>query len=467
MLRPAARSTRVRITLTTVGLVVAALALAGAGLAASYHVRQHRAAEHTASADAAAVVALARRGPLPKLLPALAPGPFTLVQVVDAAGNVVAATPGLDNRPPIVGADRLGRRATVDLSRLPFTTVPQRTRVDTIPINLDAQPATVVVVASTADNERSEATLRSGLLVGLPVLALLGALLAWVATGRALRPVEGMRRQAADITVRDLHMRIPTPPGHDDIARLATTLNEMLERLDASSGEQRRFVSDASHELRSPLAGIRTALEVALAAEPPGDHRRLLDRLLVESHRLESLLDQLLVLARTDEPRATTRSSPVDLSSLVLDEIHRPARPGVTVTSEVADGVTVDGDADLLTRVIRNLVSNSVRHATSKVIVRLNSDADAVRLRVTDDGPGILPADRDRIFDRFVRLDDDRGRSTGGAGLGLAIAHDAIAAHGGTITVADAEPGASFIVVLPRHNPQRRQSPVLVSRHSS
>jgi signal transduction histidine kinase len=241
----------------------------------------------------------------------------------------------------------------------------------------------------------------------------------------------------------------------------------MLERLDASSVEQRRFVSDASHELRSPLAGIRTALEVALSAEPPGDHRRLLDRLLVESQRLESLLDQLLVLARTDEPRATTRSSPVDLSSLVLDEIHRPARPGVTVTSEVADGVTVDGDADLLTRVIRNLVSNSVRHATSKVIVRLTGDADAVQLRVTDDGPGILPADRDRIFDRFVRLDDDRGRSTGGAGLGLAIAHDAIAAHGGTITVADAEPGASFIVVLPRHNPQRRQSPVLASRHSS
>jgi signal transduction histidine kinase len=240
----------------------------------------------------------------------------------------------------------------------------------------------------------------------------------------------------------------------------------MLERLDASTAEQRRFVSDASHELRSPVSGVRTALEVALAAQPSGDHRRLLERLLLENHRLESLLDQLLVLARTDEPGAITSLGPVDLSSLVLDEIHRPARRGVTVTSDVAGGITVDGDADLLTRVIRNLVSNSVRHATSKVVVRLTDDADAVRLVVTDDGPGVPPADWDRIFGRFVRLDDDRGRSTGGAGLGLAIARDAVAAHGGTIAVADAAPGASFIVVLPRHNTERRP-PAVTSRRSA
>jgi signal transduction histidine kinase len=466
MLRPAAMSTRVRITLATVGLLVAALALGGVGLAASYHVRQEHAVEGTARGDAAAVVALAHRGSLPKVLPALAPGPFTLVQVIDAGGNVVAASPGLDNRPPLIGADRLGRQTSLELSRLPFTRTPQRTRVDTIPVALNGQRATVIVVASTADNERSEATLRSGLLIGLPLLALLGGALAWVVTGRALRSVEAMRRQAADITARDLHMRVPTPPGHDDIARLATTLNEMLERLDASTDEQRRFVSEASHELRSPVSGVRTALEVALAAEPPGDHRRLLERLLLENHRLESLLDQLLVLARTDEPRSIARLEPVDFSSLVLDEIHRPARRGVTLTSEVPDGITVDGDTDLLTRVVRNLVSNSVRHATSKVDVQLTDDSNGVRLVVTDDGPGVPPADRDRIFDRFVRLDDDRARSTGGVGLGLAIARDAVAAHGGTIAVADEAPGASFIVVLPRHN-ARRQSPVLTSRHST
>src|SRR5882757_5404697 len=127
MLRPAAMSTRVRITLATVGLLVAALALGGVGLAASYHVRQEHAVEGTARADATAVVALAHRGSLPKVLPALAPGPFTLVQVISATDNVVAASPGLDNRPPLIGTDRLGRKTSFELSKLPFTRTPQRT----------------------------------------------------------------------------------------------------------------------------------------------------------------------------------------------------------------------------------------------------------------------------------------------------------------------------------------------------
>jgi signal transduction histidine kinase len=264
-----------------------------------------------------------------------------------------------------------------------------------------------------------------------------------------------MRRQAADITAHAMHMRIPTPPGHDEVARLATTLNEMLERLDTATAEQRRFVSDASHELRSPLTGIRTALEVAIGSEPNADHKRLLERLLAENLRLEAMLGQLLTLGHIDERRSFELSAPVDFSRLVVDEVHRPETAGITVTSDVADGIFVNGDAELLARVIRNLLSNGIRHATSAVSVHLTADSQVVRLAVTDDGPGIAAADRHRIFDRFVRLDDHRGRATGGAGLGLAIARDAVVAHGGTITIADTEVGASFVVALPRHSTDR------------
>jgi signal transduction histidine kinase len=224
----------------------------------------------------------------------------------------------------------------------------------------------------------------------------------------------------------------------------------MLERLDNASSEQRRFVSDASHELRSPVSSLRTALEVSIDAEPSPERRLLLNRLVDEVARLESLLDQLLVLARSDEHRPSTHASPVDFSGLVRDESHRFDDHGVSIRCNIAEDITLEGHADVLTRVVRNLVSNATRYATSEVVVELTSNAAEVRLVVTDDGPGIPPADHERVFGRFVRLDEHRARSAGGSGLGLAIARDAAAAHGGTIRVADHEHGASFVVTLPR-----------------
>lgn len=441
-------STRVRITVTTVVLLAAALVAMGAGMALRYRRVQEHAVEQTAQAQAGAVVDLARQGPLPTVLPALAPGPFTLVQVVDADGRVVAATAGLEKAPPVVGIGQLGRRGRVEQSQLPFTSTPQRTLVETVPVVLDGRPATVLVVSSLADTHRGETTLLLNLLVGLPLVAMVGAILAWTAVGRALRPVEVMRRQADDITERRLHMRIAQPPGDDAIARLATTLNQMLERLDRSALQQRRFVADASHELRSPLTGIHAALDVAIGGEP--DNRAFLERLLKENERLEKLVDQLLVLARVDEGRQIRRE-PIDLSALVGAEIRRVAiGGGPTVDVSLQRGVTVLGDRELLARVVTNLVSNAVRHAGSIVTVELTSDNGDVQLVVADDGPGISPADRERVFQRFVRLHDDRGRATGGAGLGLAIVHDAVVAHGGTIAIDDRQPGASFTVHLPR-----------------
>jgi signal transduction histidine kinase len=189
---------------------------------------------------------------------------------------------------------------------------------------------------------------------------------------------------------------------------------------------------------------------VSINAEPSDAHRDALGRLLAEVRRLESLLDQLLVLARGDEHPPPTQAGPVDLSGLVLDESQRYASPGITVTSNIADGIAIEGNADMLASVVGNLLNNATRYAVSEVIIELSADVDGIRLVVTDDGPGIPVTDRERVFRRFVRLDDHRARASGGAGLGLAIARDAVVAHGGAIRVDAREPGASFVVTLPR-----------------
>lgn len=308
------------------------------------------------------------------------------------------------------------------------------------------QPATVYAGSSleTADSAVTDA--RQAMLIGLPPLLALVALVTWLVTRRALRPVEAIRRQLAEIMDGDLSRRVPEPGSRDEIGRLATTTNATLAALEESGERQRRFIADAAHELRSPIASLRTQLEVAQA------HPDLLelDGLIGDTIRLEHLAADLLLLARLDageQPRADR----VDLTVLVRDELEH--RAGDRVAVEIAtpeDAVAVTGSRTQLARVLGNLVDNAQRHAASMVRVAVQRiDGGRVTLSVTDDGPGVPPADRDRIFQRFVRLDDARSRDEGGAGLGLAIVRDVVERHGGTIHVTDGAPGACFVVTLP------------------
>ncbi len=300
-------------------------------------------------------------------------------------------------------------------------------------------------------SSRPRATLRNLLLVVFPLLLLVCALIAWRVIGAALKPVEELRSGAASIDGSSTDERLPVPPTHDEIAALATTLNEMLDRVAGARRTQRAFVADAAHELRSPLATMRTQLEVATRL---GEGGRLPDDLLPEVARLSGLVEDLLLLARADDGGTPTPSvtGAVELGGLVDEVSARYATARVPVRSGVASGlvpVSVDASYDDLYRALTNLVDNAVRHASSEVELSLDVVDGTARIGVTDDGHGIPEADRERVFDRFTRLDEARDRDSGGTGLGLAIARELLRRNGSRVFLEDARPGVRAVVTLP------------------
>jgi signal transduction histidine kinase len=320
----------------------------------------------------------------------------------------------------------------------------------------------VTALAPVDEVARSVSAVSRALWMLLPALVGVVALVAWWLVGRALRPVESIRLQAESIGGTTIHRRLPEPASDDEIGRLARTMNAMLGRLDQSARRQRQFVSDASHELRSPVAAIRTDLEVALHEGDRADWPTVARAVLAEEGRLETLLGDLLVLASDDEaaaaqPHATT----VDMAQLASDEVARCRRVPIELEvdggtdREQGDELVVEGVAARLDRALANLVDNAARHAESEVRLTVRRRDDRVRVVVDDDGPGISVADRERIFERFTRLDGSRSRDRGGAGLGLAVVRSIATRHNGFVW-ADTGPlgGARFILDLPAARPQ-------------
>ncbi|MEX2968793.1 sensor histidine kinase [Streptomyces sp. C184] len=302
--------------------------------------------------------------------------------------------------------------------------------------------ATVRAGSALAPEEDAVASVRDAMLIGLPLLLVVVAGVTWLVTRRALRPVEGIRGEMAAITAStDLSRRVPVPSSRDEIGRLARTTNETLAALELSVERQRRFVADASHELRSPIASLRTQLEVAVA------HPELLDvpGAVVDTVRLQRLAADLLLLARLDagERPADTR---VDLAAMVREETSQRVADRVPVQIGELAGGEVAGSRGQLARVLGNLLDNAQRHAAGSVRVAVAREGEEVALRVEDDGPGVPESERERIFERFVRLDDARARDDGGAGLGLAIARDVAVRHGGSLAV---RTGSVFELRLP------------------
>lgn len=360
---------------------------------------------------------------------------------VSPPGAVTATVPAGGGPGPVTGAVATARIEAPDtgVSGVSTPLEIRSERVDT-----PNGQVTVVAALPLAEVSRSLAAVRQALWVGLPVVLALLGLLTWTVTGRALRPVEAMRSEAEAITHTTLHRRLPEPARADEVGRLARTMNAMLDRLEGAAEQQRRFVADASHELRTPVATMRTELEVAQQA---GDHASLRDAVdgaLREEARLEALLTDLLLLAAAESPVPGERAQPVDLGGLVAAEARRPR----AVPVEVDGAGTVTGSEKQLERAVRNLLDNAARHASTCVHVTV----DGGRLLVDDDGPGIPLADRSRIFERFTRLDEGRARDDGGSGLGLSIVRAVAAAHGGTVCVEDAPGlgGARFVLDLRR-----------------
>jgi signal transduction histidine kinase len=307
---------------------------------------------------------------------------------------------------------------------------------------------TVLVAASLDDVEESTAALVRGLLLGIPLSGAALGVLVWWAVGRALRPVEDLRSRLDRITANRLGERLPEPAAAAEIARLAATTNALLARLDRSAEQQRQFVADAAHELRSPLARMRTELEVDAVHPGSADRAATAASALAETVALQRLVDDLLLLAADDAGGTVLRPAPLDLDEVVREVATGTRDPRLDVSG--VRPVQVTGDRDQLARAVQNLIDNAVRHARSCVAVTLDGTPAGAELAVVDDGPGVPEGEAERIFERFTRLDDARTAGTGGAGLGLAIARGIAIRHGGSLVLDPSAPvGARFVLRLP------------------
>ncbi|GAA2408755.1 hypothetical protein GCM10010404_78410 [Nonomuraea africana] len=288
-------------------------------------------------------------------------------------------------------------------------------------------------------------------IVGVLTVVLRGVAM-WRTVGRTLTPVEAIRAEMERIiTAADLHRRVPLPARRDEIRRLAMSVNATLDRLERAVEQQRRFVSDVSHELRSPITGLRTGLEDAALHPDEMDQVSVVESALTATERLENIVADLLVLARRDAgiPAETER---LDLAALVRQEVaRRPRRVPVTVKAE--PHVMVEAGKLGIARVLTNLLDNGARHARTAVQVRVFRDGEDAVVEVKDDGEGIPPDNRERVFERFVRLDEGRRRDPSGSGLGLAISREIVRDHHGSLTIADSPVGACFVLRLPAATP--------------
>ena len=436
-------SVRVRATAASIVIVAIALTIAGVVLLGVLRESQIKSIDTTLELRTNDVAALIDEDGAFETL-SVKDDEDGFVQIIDAAGKVVASSTNIANEPRIIAGGE-GSNTTMQFPQLDHDDF-------RVHVNFTASDPQFSIVVGTNLEDVNDvlATTRRSLGIGLPILLLLIAGMIWVVIGRALRPVEAIRSEVADIGGGDLHRRVPEPQTDDEIGRLARTMNAMLDRLETADVAQAQFVSNASHELRTPIAVIRHELEVGLR----GDDvllREIAAEVLEEDVRMQRLVEDLLLLARRDgragEALPVARLL-VDLDDIAFGEALRVQTDKTVTTSGVSAG-QVRGDPDQLARVVRNLLDNALRHAASRVDISVTSTPDGlVVLSIDDDGDGVAEADRERIFERFGRLDEARARDDGGSGLGLAIVAGLVKDHGGTVTVATSPAlgGARFAI---------------------
>ena len=438
-------SLRARLMLISVGGVALTLLAGGFAFYGALTVAVDRTLDAGALASAREVAALVEADRLPSLVPVSG---AQVVQVVDAEQRVVAGSATADRLTPLLRPDELAEGLGGEAVQVPGSRaglgVPLRVRV--LAARSTAGPVSVLVAVPVGDVLAGRSALRTGLLVFFPLVLLALAAVAWRVVSSALRPVEELRAGAERISGTSREERLAVPAAADEIRALALTLNQMLDRLAAGRARQRSFVADAAHELRSPLASIRTQLEVA---ERLGEGGTLPAELLLDVDRLTRLVEDLLLLARADaDTRGATRPSHVD-AALLLAELAE-SRGAARVRVRLADGpaAPVVADPDELRRALQNLLDNAVRHARSAVELAAVVTGDRVALVVRDDGPGLPAEERERVFERFTRRDDARSRDVGGTGLGLPIARELVTRAGGTVRLLPGSPPWSLQAVV-------------------
>jgi signal transduction histidine kinase len=425
--------------------VALALALGSLVLYAVLRFTLNRTVDDGALASAQTVSAMVTENTVPEPLPVSG---SQVVQVVNGSGAVVSASVSADRltpllRPPELARALGGERISIPGSRAGLTGTLRAIAVRAGP---PSASRSIIVAVPVNDLEQSQDVLRLTLLLAYTPLVVVMALIAWRVIGSTLRPVEALRSGAARISGSDQDERLAVPESADEIRALALTLNDMLDRLAAARNRQRAFVADAAHELRSPLTSMRTQLEVA---QHLGEGGELPMDLLADVARLSTLVEDLLLLARagTDSNHPPVRES-TDVRALLVATAERYA--GAPVPVSVADGPALyaNVNSEELRRVVANLVDNAVRHASSHVDLALRTEGGGAVLTVLDDGPGIPADERERVFERFARLDDARDRDAGGTGLGLAIVRELLHRSDGSISLQENPSGRGLAAVV-------------------
>jgi len=440
-------SVRFRLTLASVLVIGVVLVGVGASLVLLEQRSITSGEESSATSEATAAALALSQGR--SMNGTIRPG--TGVQVVDASRRVVAGSESLVNQPPISSVvPPKGTHLIVPLADRSIGGDDGAGAVAAATASTASGVVTVYVTTYGSQLDRSLRTLIIGLGVGLPLVLLVAGGLTWILTGRALRPVDRLRAEVDSIAEHDLAQRVEVPAGDDEVSRLAVTLNEMLIRLDEAQTRQRSFVSDASHELRSPIASLLATVEVARAHPERADWPRVAAVVDDEGQRLSSLVDDLLLLAASDERGSDQPMVPVDLDEILLAEAARlRIQGGPSVDASKVGAARALGNADQLSRAIRNLVDNAKRHAHSQVRLSVRVDGATAVVTVADDGPGIDVVDADRLFERFARNEAARDRPSGGTGLGLAIVAEVARSHGGSVHFVEGGPGATAELRLP------------------
>jgi signal transduction histidine kinase len=443
---------RWRMALFGAGVVIVILVLSGLLLAVGLRAVLVSNAVTAAEVRAQDLAALLDDGSLPDPIP-IAGQDEAMVQIV-TDGRVAAASSNIQGEEPL----DLPKAATGQLRRDTLSGLPigddDRFEVVSLTTPSDAGSTVIHVAVSLEEIDEAVGAATQIGLIGLPLLALAVAAAMWVVIGRTLQPIDAIRKEADEIGGEALNRRVPEPPTADEVGRLARTVNRMLARIQDSVQRQRRFVGDAAHELRSPIASLRTQLETARGATQPPNWDDVSADLLDETLRMQRLTEQLLMLARLDAADMNEHATAVDLDEIIEMTVveWRAMHGDANIDLADVEPVQIAGDPVLLTQVVRNLIDNATRHASAHVAIHLDWHDDHAVLAVDDDGAGIPPDRRTVVFERFHRLDQARTRDAGGAGLGLALVDDIARAHRGTVRALDAPElgGARIEIRLPR-----------------
>jgi signal transduction histidine kinase len=429
-------SMRMRLTLLTAVLLCVTLAVGAVALTTVLSRSRVAALDQIARNRAVTIAALTTDDRLPEALPVAEPG--EIAQLLDASGLVIASSPNASRTLPVLVPNDLAalRSQAGDkvLVATAATTYDDEARVAVRAVTYRGVPVTVVATVPLAEVRGLLGALSVSLVVVVPLLTALLAWVIWRVLGRALLPVEQMRRAAAQVARSGGPGSLPVRDADDELGALARTLNEMLDRLEGAAARQRTFAADAAHELRSPLAAVRASIDVARAHPAAYSTAELAADLEGEVLRMQVLVDDLLLLARVGSAPVVRKASQVDRGA---HDAVGSARPVQRIDVEVVGSGIALGDAAAVGRVVRNLVDNALRHASSRIVVTVADGS----VTVEDDGGGVPERDRERIFERFVRLDEARERDAGGSGLGLAIAREVAREQGGDVTLAESALG--------------------------